>query len=46
MNFIGQARDFVRQGFEFFRNIIQPKRQRKPHKIQGLEQVYSLKRLT
>ncbi|MBS3779465.1 MAG: hypothetical protein KGY41_03645 [Desulfovermiculus sp.] len=40
------GREFVRQGFELFRDIIQPKRERKPHRIQGLEQVYSLKRLT
>jgi hypothetical protein len=40
------SREFVRQGFELFRDIIRPKRERKPHRIQGLEQVYSLKRLT
>ncbi|MDZ7760645.1 MAG: transposase [Desulfovermiculus sp.] len=40
------SREFVRQGFELFRDIIQPKRERKPHRIQGLEQIYSLKRLT
>jgi REP element-mobilizing transposase RayT len=40
------SRDFVRQGFEHFRDIIQPKRERRPHKIKGLEQIYSLKRLT
>jgi hypothetical protein len=40
------GREFVRQGFELFRDIIRPKRERKPHRIQGLEQVYSLKRLT
>jgi REP element-mobilizing transposase RayT len=40
------SREFVRQGFELFRDIIRPKRERKPHRIQGLDQVYSLKRLT
>jgi hypothetical protein len=40
------SRDFVRQGFEHFRDLIQPKRERRPHKIKGLEQIYSLKRLT
>jgi REP element-mobilizing transposase RayT len=40
------SKEFVRQGFEHFRDLIQPKRERKPHRIQGLEQVYSLKRLT
>ena len=40
------SREFVRQGFEHFRDLIQPKRERRPHKIQGLEQTYSLKRLT
>ncbi len=40
------SREFVRQGFELFRDIIQPKRERKPHRIKGLDQVYSLKRLT
>jgi len=40
------SREFVRQGFELFRDIIQPKRERKPHRIQGLESIYSLKRLT
>ncbi|MCF8106236.1 MAG: transposase [Desulfohalobiaceae bacterium] len=40
------SREFVRQGFELFRDIIQPKRQRQPHKIQGLDQIYSLKRLS
>jgi hypothetical protein len=39
------SREFVRQGFELFRDIIRPKRERKPHRIQGLEQIYSLKRL-
>jgi REP element-mobilizing transposase RayT len=39
------SREFVRQGFELFRDIIQPKRERKPHRIQGLEQIYSMKRL-
>ena len=39
------SREFVRQGFELFRDIIQPKRERRPHKIQGLEQIYSMKRL-
>jgi REP element-mobilizing transposase RayT len=39
------SREFVRQGFEFFRDIIKPKRERKPHRIQGLEQIYSIKRL-
>jgi hypothetical protein len=39
------SREFVRQGFELFQDIIQPKRKRKPHKIKGLEQIYSLKRL-
>lgn len=37
--------EFVRQKFELFRGIIQPKRERKPHRIKGLEQIYSLKRL-
>jgi len=40
------SREFVRQGFEHFRDLIQPKRERRPHKIHGLEQTYSLKRLT
>ncbi|MFW5730701.1 MAG: transposase [Desulfonatronovibrionaceae bacterium] len=40
------SREFVRQGFEHFRHLIQPKRKRDPHRIQGLDQVYSLKRLT
>ena len=40
------SKEFVRQGFEHFRDLIQPKRERRPHKIQGLEQTYSLKRLT
>jgi len=40
------SREFVRQGFEHFRDIIKPKRERKPHKIKGLEEMYSLKRLT
>jgi REP element-mobilizing transposase RayT len=39
------SKEFVRQVFELFREIIQPKRERKPHRIQGLEQIYSLKRL-
>ncbi|MDZ7760131.1 MAG: hypothetical protein U5L00_07745 [Desulfovermiculus sp.] len=28
-------REFIRQGFELFRDIIQPKRERKPNRIQG-----------
>jgi hypothetical protein len=40
------SKEFVRQGFEHFRDLIQPKRERRPHKIKGLEKVYSLKRLT
>lgn len=40
------SREFVRQGFELFRDIIQTKRKRRPHKIQGLAEIYSLKRLT
>lgn len=40
------GREFVRQGFEIFRDAIQPKRERKPHRIKGLEQIYSLKRLS
>ncbi|MFO7803744.1 MAG: hypothetical protein R6V55_15790, partial [Desulfovermiculus sp.] len=39
------SREFVRQGFELFRDIIRPKRERKPHRIKGLEQIYSMKRL-
>ena len=39
------SREFVRQGFEIFRDIIQPKRERKPQRIRGLEQIYSMKRL-
>ncbi len=39
------SREFVCQGLELFRDIIQPKRERKPHRIQGLEQIYSMKRL-
>jgi hypothetical protein len=39
------SREFVRQGFELFRDIIQPKRERKPHRIQGLDSIYSMKRL-
>ena len=39
------SKEFVRQGFELFRDIIQPKRERRPQKIQGLEQIYSMKRL-
>jgi REP element-mobilizing transposase RayT len=39
------SREFVRQGLELFRDIIQPKRERKPQRIQGLEQIYSMKRL-
>jgi hypothetical protein len=31
------GREFVRQGFELFRDIIQPKRERKPHRIKGLD---------
>jgi hypothetical protein len=40
------SREFVRQGFELFRDIIQPKRERKPYRIKGLEQIYSMKRLS
>ena len=40
------SREFVRQGFEHFRDIIKPKHERKPHKIKGLAEMYSLKRLT
>ena len=39
------SREFVRQGFELFRDIIRPKRERKPHRIQGLDSIYSMKRL-
>jgi hypothetical protein len=39
------GREFVRQGFELFRDIIKPKRERKPHRIQGLDSIYSMKRL-
>jgi len=39
------SKEFVRQGFELFRDIIQLKRERSPRKIQGLNQVFSLKRL-
>ncbi len=37
--------EFVRQGFELFRDIIRPKRERKPHRIEGLGSIYSMKRL-
>jgi len=41
-----QYRKFVRQGFKLFRDIIQPKRERKPYRIKGLEQINSMKRLS
>jgi REP element-mobilizing transposase RayT len=40
------SRAFVREHFERFRDLIQPKRERRPHRIKGLEEVYSLKRLS
>lgn len=40
------SKEFVRQGFELFRDIIRPKRERKPHRIRGLDQIYSMKRLS
>jgi hypothetical protein len=40
------SKEFVHQGFELFRDIIQPKRKRRPHRIQGLDSIYSMKRLT
>jgi len=39
------SKEFVRQDFEHFRDIIQPNRERRPHRIQGLDQIFSLKRL-
>ncbi|MBS3779377.1 MAG: hypothetical protein KGY41_03185 [Desulfovermiculus sp.] len=39
------SKEFVRQGFDLFRDIIQPKRERRPQRIQGLEQISSMKRL-
>jgi REP element-mobilizing transposase RayT len=39
------SKEFVHQGFELFRDVIKPKRERRPHRIQGFEQIYSLKRL-
>lgn len=39
------SKEFVRQGFKLFRGTIRPKRERKPHRIKGLDQIYSLKRL-
>jgi hypothetical protein len=39
------SKEFVRQGFELFRETIQPRRERKPHRIQGLDSIYSMKRL-
>ncbi|MDZ7760296.1 MAG: hypothetical protein U5L00_08590 [Desulfovermiculus sp.] len=50
--FTGQAdagiigsKECVSQGFELFRNIIRPKRERRPHRIQGLDSIYFMKRL-
>ena len=40
------SRAFVREHFERFRDLIQPKRERRPHRIKGLSEIYSLKRLS
>ena len=39
------SREFVRENFQRFKGLVQPKKDKLPKRVSGLEGIYSLKRL-